>query len=318
MFDSKMFSVLFAAALCIFGYYIVYFFYDMICRKHWKVGSRVVIVGASTGIGKEIAKIYAKKGASLMLFSRKKNELENVARECLQCSANFEGKREKPRICVGDITNKEDCIRLAKVVENEFGGTDILVLNAGISMDLTFDEINSLEDIDNVYGELMKVNYFGTVHMTKVFSEQLEKSHGQVVCVSTGSGVLGTPRRTGYVASKHALHGFFNSLRNEWKEKNITVTIACPGFVATNIRSAAVKGGRAKAAIDPERRMMSPERCAELIVQAAEQKRKVFHLTNSSFLGSLIYPIPLVSSAVDYILRRKMRKEMPKFTKEKD
>ena len=144
--------------------------------------------------------------------------------------------------------------------------------------------------------------------------EQLEESKGQIVAISTGSGVLGLPRRTGYVASKHALHGFFNSLRNEWKDKGITISIICPGFVKTNIRAASVAGGRAKAAVDPKRTHIMPvEECCDYIIRAMLEKRKVYHIPLSSTVASILYPVPFLSDIVDAVMRRKMKREMPTF-----
>lgn len=223
------------------------------------LGTRIVITGASSGIGENLAKAYAAKGAKLFLIARTQKLLEKVCADCDAAAKNNGFNDTKAAYFAADVTKPEDCYAAAKECDKVLGGVDILILNAGISMDLTFDEIENLEEARKVYGSMMDVNFFGSVNMTKVFSSQLAQSKGQVVVVSTGSGVLGLPRRTGYVASKHALHGFFNSLRNEWKEKGVTVSIVCPGFVKTNIRAHSVEGGRAREAFDPERNMMSAE-----------------------------------------------------------
>ena len=249
-------------------------------------------------------------------MARRKTELETVAKKCATILKNKQHPVEPPSIFVGDMTKPEDCLALAKEADRVLGGVDILLLNAGISMDYSFDEIESLTEVKRIFGSMIDVNYFGNVFMAKAFTKQLEASKGQIAAISTGSGVLGLPRRTGYVASKHALHGFINSLRNEWSDKGITITIVCPGFVKTNIRAASVAGGRAKEAIDPERNLMPVEVCCDHIIRAITEKRKVYHIPISSTIAALLYPIPFISDLVDAILRRKMKKEMPTFTEQ--
>ena len=277
-----------------------------------------MIIGASSGIGECLAKKLAAKGARLLLMARRSDRLKRVAEECASIYKSHGYSYGTPSIFVGDITSQVDCLSAADECEKEMGGVDILILNAGISMDYSFDEMETLEDLKRIYGSMMDVNYFGNVFMTKAFATQLEQSKGQIVAISTGSGVLGLPRRTGYVASKHALHGFFNSLRNEWKQKGITISIICPGFVKTNIRAASVAGGRAKAAIDPKRSLMPVEDCCDYIIRAMVEHRKVYHIPVSSTIASILYPIPFLSDLVDMVLRRKMFREMPTFVSPKE
>ncbi|KAK2962389.1 putative Gramicidin S biosynthesis protein GrsT [Blattamonas nauphoetae] len=271
--------------------------------------SRVVITGGSSGIGEELAKRFAKRGANLLLLARRKEELERVAEECRKLIEQSPSPTSTCTIVVTDVTKKESVIQAAAVAENTLHSVDYLFLNAGVSMDLTFDDLATLDELDAVFRPMIDVNYFGCLYVTKAFAPLLKKNKGQLILISTGSGVLGLPRRSGYVASKHAVQGFMNSLRNEWKEQGITITTVCPGFVETGIRTASVNGGRAKEAMDPERNLMSVQDCVTHIVKATEQRRKTYHIPFSGQIGAYVYQIPILGDIVDSVLRGKMNRE---------
>jgi short-subunit dehydrogenase len=136
-----------------------------------------------------------------------------------------------------------------------------------------FDEVTDL----SLFERLMRVNYLGAVYCTHFALPHLVRAGGLIVAVSSLTGKTGVPTRTGYAASKHAMQGFFDSLRIELKERGVDVLVVSPGFVATDVRARAVGGdGRplGKSKRREDRRTMPVERCAELIAAAMEKRRR--------------------------------------------
>lgn len=198
-------------------------------------GKVIWITGASSGIGEALAYEMAKKGAKLILSARRKDELERVKGNCVASS------QADVRTLALDLTKPEMLKLSTEAALQIFGHVDILINNGGISQ-RSFAKDTSL-DVDR---RLMEVNYFGAIALTKyLIPHFLQRKSGHFVAVSSVTGKFGTPWRSGYTASKHALHGFFDSLRAElWKEAKhaIPVTIICPGFVNTPLTLSAVTG----------------------------------------------------------------------------
>ena len=225
----------------------------------------VIITGVSSGIGKAVAKLYADKGARLVLASRNLEALEKLA-------SSLKEKTDNVLVVQTDIAKSEDCKRLVEETLSNFGRVDLLINNAGISQrSLTMDT-----HLD-VYKTIMKINYFGTIEITKlVLDAMINNGGGQIAVISSVVGKFGFPFRSGYAASKHALHGFFDSLRAEVSDKNIDITIICPGRIQTNISVNAVTEDGSKhnkmdrGTVDG----MSVEKCARIIVNAISSKKK--------------------------------------------
>src|SRR5690349_20106530 len=201
-----------------------------------KVKGKVIwITGASSGIGEALAYELAKKGAKIILSARRKEELNRVKGNCVAES------QPDVRVLSFDLTKPETLKLSTEAAIQLFGHVDILINNGGISQRSFAKE--TLIDVDR---RLMEVNYFGAVALTKnILPHFFQRKSGHVVTVTSVTGKFGTPYRSGYAASKHALHGFFDSLRAElWKDvKNeIAVTLICPGFIHTPITLAAVTG----------------------------------------------------------------------------
>jgi len=187
------------------------------------------ITGASSGIGEALAKALDQLGATLILSSRNKQELQRVL-NTLNNSRSW--------ILPLDLGSNESFENEAKQVIDKYGKIDILINNGGISQRSLAAE-TSLE----VDRRILEVNFLGTVAITKaVLPYFLKQGHGHIVTVSSVTGLYGTPYRSAYAASKHALHGFFDSLRAELYNKNIAVTLVCPGFVRTPITLHALTG----------------------------------------------------------------------------
>lgn len=188
------------------------------------------ITGASSGIGAALALEYSKLGARLILSSRNSNALEKVKLSCEQ--------PDKIKILTMDLVKISDFKSLVEEAISFFGSIDILINNAGISQ-RAFAEETSLE-VDH---KIFDVNFFGTIALTKALIPHFKyNKRGHFVVISSVVGKIGTPLRSSYSASKHALHGFFDSLRAELYEDHIKVSLICPGFVNTNVSINALTG----------------------------------------------------------------------------
>jgi dehydrogenase/reductase SDR family protein 7B len=217
----------------------------------------VWITGASSGIGEALAFAFAQQGARLVLSARRKEELERVAKICGE---------EKCMIVPLDLSDTAAVSELTAKVIDKFGRIDILVNNGGISQRALAKD-TPLE-IDR---KIMEVNYFGQVALTKtVLPYMLKQRSGHIVVMSSISGKFGFYLRTAYAASKHALHGFFESLRLENEADGIKVTIAVPGKIQSNISLHALKGdGSSHNVMDKSQEEGMPAaECARIILSA--------------------------------------------------
>ena len=185
-------------------------------------GQVVWITGASSGIGEALAVAFAQSGAKLVLSARRQEELERVAAKC--------GGAEI-FVLPMDLAKSDGFEGLAQQVLTRFGRVDVVVHNGGISQRSWVKDTQM-----DVHRRIMEVNYFGAVALTRVvLPSMLSAKRGQFVVISSVMGKVGTPLRSAYGASKHALHGFFDCLRAEVAKEGLTVTMICPGFIATDV-----------------------------------------------------------------------------------
>jgi dehydrogenase/reductase SDR family protein 7B len=224
------------------------------------------ITGASSGIGESLVYQLNKYGAKLIISSRNKQDLDLVRVKCQNHHNVF--------VLPLDIGNLDSLEEKAEEAITHFGYIDILINNAGIGQRALVKD-TSIEDDQAI----MNVNYFGTVALTRaVLPEMLKKNYGHIVVVSSIVGKYGVPYRSSYNASKHALHGFFDSMRAEVAANNIKITMICPGFIETPIAVKALTGkGQSwgKMAEIPRGLGMSPDECASGIIKAiAKQKNE--------------------------------------------
>lgn len=249
-------------------------------RRIFMKNKIVIITGASSGIGKACAMEFANKGAKLVLAARNTEKLKAVGDAVRKVGESIE--------VTCDVSKKEDCEQLIKKAVDAYGGIDVLVNNAGISMRAIFNDV-SLEVIE----QLMQVNFWGSVYCTKYALPYLLKSKGSVVGVSSIAGYVGLPARTGYSASKYAMQGFLDALRTENMKTGLHVMVACPGFTASNIRNTALTADGSNQGETPrdEAKMMTAEEVATHIVNGVIQKKRVIVLTTEGklavFLGKL-------------------------------
>ncbi|MEY4088286.1 MAG: hypothetical protein RJB55_557, partial [Verrucomicrobiota bacterium] len=185
-----------------------------------KFADQVVwITGASSGIGEACARAFAAEGAKLVLSSRRPDELERVRRSC----RNPERHLTLPL----DLTRTAEFPALVASVLDRTGRIDVLVNNGGVSQ-----RARAMDADEAVERLIMEVDYFGPVALSKaVLPSMLARQSGHIVVVSSVMGYLGTPGRSSYAAAKHALHGYFDSLRAEVWREGIKVTLVCPGYV---------------------------------------------------------------------------------------
>lgn len=226
----------------------------------------VILTGASQGIGRAMAHQLADQGAKLVLAARTTERLERVAEECRDRGATTIARST-------DVTDRIACEHLIRRAVAEFDRVDMLINNAGISVVARFADI---EDMD-LPERVMAVNYLGSVYCTYYALPYLRKSKGRVVAVSSLSGRTGVPLRSIYAASKHAMIGFFESIRIEEQEHGVSVTIALPDLVQTEVKERVLGPNGEPLAIDPGKsRLMTAERCAALTLEgAAKRKREV-------------------------------------------
>lgn len=257
-------------------------------------GRTIWITGASSGIGEALAYALARRGAKLVLSARRKEELERVKGNCIsEAQPNI-------RILPLDITQTSTLKLSTEAAIQIFGNIDIMIHNAGVSQRSLIAE-TSLE----VDRRLMDINYFGAIALTKyLLPHFISRKSGHFVVVSSITGKFGTPYRSGYAASKHALHGFFDALRAEHFKDNIRVTMICPGFVHTPITLAALTGdGTPLNKMDEAQyNGMPAEQCAEKIVKAIEKKREEVYIGGREVLG--VYLKRFVPSIFSKLIRK--------------
>jgi short-subunit dehydrogenase len=262
----------------------------------------VVITGASDGIGAELARRWAARDGvnlALVLAARSADKLEQVAAECRRAGAKALVQR-----C--DVAEHADCTRLVDAAVGAFGRIDILVNNAGMSAHALLSEVSDLA----WYETLMRINHWGSVWCTHAALPHLKQSRGRIVAVSSLAGLVGVPGRTAYSATKFAMTGFFESLRVELAPAGVSVTIAYPGVVATEIRRRGFDAqGRpaGRSGLD-ETGAMDVATCARLIVDAAEARRREVVMSAKGKLGRWIKL--LAPSLVDRLALKALNKDV--------
>ncbi|XP_076155302.1 dehydrogenase/reductase SDR family member 7 [Alosa pseudoharengus] len=243
-------------------------------------GRVVWITGASSGIGEELAYQLAQIGTQLVLSARRENELERVKRECLGRSRLHE---EDILVLPLDLLDRNTHEAKTAAVLEHFGKIDVLINNGGRSQRSLCLETNM-----EVYEALMELNFLGTVSLTKqVLPHMIQKGTGTVTTVSSVAGIAGAPLLTGYSASKHALQGFFNSLRIEVADyPGITISTICPGPVQSQIVQNAFteKLNKPLSQAGDQQHKMTTARCVRLILCGLANHVKEMWIGHQPFL----------------------------------
>jgi short-subunit dehydrogenase len=257
----------------------------------------VIVTGASSGIGLATVKEFTRHGARVVLAARSYELLKNIESELRADGCDVLAMKT-------DVTLEEDCRKLVEATVEKYGRLDILVNNAGISMRALFRDV----DIQ-VLKRLFDVNFWGAIHCTKYALPYLIESRGSVVGVSSIAGFVGLPGRTGYSASKYALHGFLETLRIENLKNGLHVLILCAGFTKSDIRKKALTANGSQQGFTPreEEKMMQPEDVAKAIVRAVRRKRNYVILTLEGKMTALVKRI--APRFLEYAAYLKMSRE---------
>ncbi|MEO8405759.1 MAG: SDR family oxidoreductase [Chitinophagaceae bacterium] len=230
----------------------------------------VMVTGGTDGIGKALVEELLQSGAKVATCGRDNDKL-------YQLQSSYPSS--PLHTMVADVTNENDCRRFAETTVKFFGGIDILINNAGISMRALLKDAST-----EVIRKVMDVNFFGTVYSTKYALPSIIERKGTIVGVSSIAGYRGLPGRSAYSASKWALQGWLEAIKTELMNDDVHVMWVCPGFTASNIRNAALnKNAEASAGtLMDEGKMMSAEECAHHILNAIRKKKRTLVLT---FIG---------------------------------
>lgn len=223
------------------------------------------VTGASAGIGAALARALANEGARLVISARREAQLEETAMDCRDAGAGA------VMVLPLDLEDTASHASAAARVFAEFGAIDLLLNNAGLSQ-----RSLAAETVLEVDRKLMEVNYIGTVSLTKSVLPMMRKQgYGTIATVTSLVGHIGTPKRTSYAASKHALHGFFDSLRSECWQDGIKVTMVCPGFIHTDVSINALTGdGSLHGVMDRgQSNGMDVDVCAQKILRGLRRER---------------------------------------------
>lgn len=225
----------------------------------------VIVTGASSGIGEAMAREFAACGAKVVLGARQADKLAAIAEEIRTAGGSAAW-------CAVDVVKEEECKVLIDTAVCEFGGIDVLICNAGLSMRAIFDDVDL-----SVLHRLMDVNFWGTVNCTKFALPHLQQSKGSLVGISSVAGLHGLPGRTGYSASKYAMTGFLETLRIENLKKGLHVMIACPGFTASNVRFSALTADGSQQGATPrnEGKMMTSEQVAKIVANGILKRKRL-------------------------------------------
>lgn len=232
-------------------------------------GKTAVITGASSGLGKTLALDLARKQMNLVLAARSVEALNQIA-------AQVQGLGSAVLVQPTDVTDQAQCqVMIEKTIER-FKRIDFLILNAGVSMWVRFDEITDTSILQSI----MDTNYFGAVNCIYSALPSLRESHGTIVAVSSAQAVVGIPDHTGYSASKHALKGFLEALEFEMGDE-IHVLNVMPGWVrGTNLRASAFRGDGTRMGWTPKHgsQAVSLEQCSAKIVRAMQNRRREIYI----------------------------------------
>lgn len=223
----------------------------------------VVITGASSGIGLELAKEFSGQGAKVVLVARSKDKLDKLAEDL---------GGDSVALAVGcDVSQEIQCKEMVEQAVAKFGRIDVLINNAGLSMRAILDDVKM-----DVLHTLMDVNFWGAVYCTKYALPYIQASKGSIVGVSSVAGIHGLPARSGYSASKYALQGFLDTVRVENLRKGVHVMIAAPGFTESNVRFSALTADGSHQGESPrdEGKMMTAQEVAQRILVGVKKRKR--------------------------------------------
>ncbi|TAL34420.1 MAG: SDR family oxidoreductase [Spirochaetes bacterium] len=260
-------------------------------------GKVALITGGASGIGFAMAERFGSEGARVALLDRDAGALARA-------EANLKGMGIDVLGIRCDVTNARSSAAAVKKAIKRFGGIDVLAANAGITQRSLCADTSP-----EVYRRVMDVNFFGAVNCTLPALPSLITRKGVIVVTTSVAGVAPLYGRTGYAASKHALHGFYESLRTELAEHGVRILMLCPGFTSTNLQKSALDG---KGRLNTGDRSVpggedSPAHVAAAVSDAVASGKRMLVLTTTGKLSYLI--ARLIPALYDRLMTKKIRPE---------
>jgi short-subunit dehydrogenase len=256
----------------------------------------IVVTGASEGIGRALCLALAPQKPKLVLAARNKDRLNELKKEIEQLGGYA-------LVAPTDITSEEACKNLIQAAVSVWAGIDVLVNNAGRTMWATLEDMKDTTIIE----QLIRLNYLGAAYCTYYALPYLKASKGRIATISSVAGLNGVPTRTAYSASKHALFGFFDSLRIELIDTGVTVTMIAPDFVLSQMHRRAFDSDGNPLGTSPlqEDKIMTAEDCAAMIVRAIENRER---LLITSLRGKLARWMKMIApGAIDNLALKAIR-----------
>lgn len=261
-------------------------------------GRVILVTGGASGIGLATCRAFGLAGARIAMMDMDADGLERE-------TAWFEENNIDILALAGDVTRQPDCEKAVAETLERFGRIDILFNNAGITQRGLFEKTRT-----PVFEKVMAVNFFGSLYMTKAALDALIRDRGTIIVNESIAGVAPLLGRTGYAASKHALHGLFTSLRCELRPRGVHVMIVCPGFIRTRLQTRAL-GWDGKVARHEQTKIGSeqtPDFVAQQILEGVRKRKPMLVLT---FFGKLGYLISRMSPGLyERLMTRRFRSEL--------
>lgn len=258
----------------------------------------VVVTGAAGGLGSAFSRRFGLAGSNLTLLDLNSEKLRSLEKDLMS-----NGIQCITKVC--DVTKEDDCNTGIDAAIANFGGIDVLINNAGITHRSSFSKTEMA-----VYRKVMDVNFFGSLYCTKAAMESLIQREGLIVIISTIAGFSPLYGRTGYAASKHALHGMFDSLRAELRGTGVSVLIVCPGFTSTGISRAALDGD-GTVTEHPQStvgKAAMPGEVAEKVFRAAVRDKRLIVLSSAGKTARFVNKF--WPSIYDRLMVRSLRSEL--------
>ncbi len=256
-------------------------------------GKKIWVTGASSGIGEHLVYELSKLGAQLIISARRHEELERVRNACFSPNVVYVFPFDQGDMRAIDTVVEE--------VHTKFGAIDFLFNNGGISQ-----RAEAMKTSEEVERKIFEVNYFGNVRLAKLAAAKMIEQHsGHIVITSSLAGKWGFKERSTYAAAKHALHGYYESMRMEIESSGIFITLVTPGFIATDISVSALdESGSGTGKMDSNQAKGLPvDECARRILKGVSEKKFEFGVGGTEIYGLLIHR--LFPKMFDKILRKK-------------
>ncbi len=258
----------------------------------------VVITGGAGGIGQALARAFGAEGARIVVVDLPSSPLEEAATKLRSA-----GVEAVALPC--DITQPEQVLNTMEAAREAFGRIDVLINNAGIVHRSAFAETR-LE----VFRRVMEVNLFGALHCTQACLDELLRRQGLIIAVSSIAGLAPLYGRSGYAASKHAMHGLFESLGAELIDQGVAVLMVCPSFVDSGLEASTLGGDGERIARPRSKvgKLGTPDEVAKAVVQAARTGRRRLVLTPVGKTSALLSRI--APSLYERLMIRSLRSEL--------